>query len=346
MRTFVLSDRGHATPDDLRKAPLAGAESAFVELAQALARRGHRVLVRYGGSRTFQEGTLDWAPFGRPVPVGADLHVANRDSRLLTSVPRPRHRVLWLHNTARYLLRPRHQLRLLRHRPTLVFSGRYHRSTYPWWLPPYDRVEIPYGIPEPFRHAAPPAKAPGPRAVFTSNPLRSLDWLLDVWQRRIRPRVPQAELHLFSGPSTYGAWGAQVRDRMEAILRRARNASDQGVVVREPVDKETLIDELRASRVMLYRGDLAETFCLAVAEAQALGVPCVVQPLGSLPERVRDGETGFVAADEESFGDRAVALLTQDDLWQRTHDAALRMQRSRSWDDAAAEFEKLAELGS
>ena len=33
---------------------------------------------------------------------------------------------------------------------------------------------------------------------------------------------------------------------------------------------------------MLYKGDPGETFCLSIAEAQALGIPCVVQPIGSL----------------------------------------------------------------
>jgi glycosyltransferase involved in cell wall biosynthesis len=46
---------------------------------------------------------------------------------------------------------------------------------------------------------------------------------------------------------------------------------------------------------MLYGGHRVEAFCLAVAEAQALGVPAVVRPIAAMPERVRDGITGFIA---------------------------------------------------
>ncbi len=79
-----------------------------------------------------------------------------------------------------------------------------------------------------------------------------------------------------------------------------------------PVPKVQLSQELRASRVMLYRGDINETFCLAVGEAQAMGVPAVVGKLGSVVERVIDGETGFVAEDEEAFADDGIKVPVSD----------------------------------
>src|SRR5262249_56634647 len=100
-----------------------------------------------------------------------------------------------------------------------------------------------------------------------------------------------------------------------------------------------LAGKLRAARVMLYRGDVNETFCLAVAEAQALGLPAVVTPLGSLPERVQDGVTGTVASDDDTFVAAAVALLTDDTLWQIRHQAAIARQKGISWDEVAARFE-------
>jgi glycosyltransferase involved in cell wall biosynthesis len=92
---------------------------------------------------------------------------------------------------------------------------------------------------------------------------------------------------------------------------------------------------------MLYRGDLGETFCLALAEAQAMGVPAVVQPLGSVVERVVDGTTGTIAPTDREFAEAAVALLRDDDLWCRYHRDALASQRGLSWDEVAAKFEAL-----
>lgn len=344
MATILFTDRGGVTPADLDAGPLGGAESAFVELAQATAARGHRVSVRNRcpeRPEPERSGGIDWAPLDRPTEGSIDLHVANRDPTLLVEHPAGRRRALWLHNTARYLLHPKKLLPMLRVRPAMVFSGPYHRSTYPRWAPSGPALLIPYGISRRFREAEPAATPPPPRAIFTSNPLRSLDWLVELWVREIHPAVPTAELHVFSGPSTYGDWGAKVAPRMRPALDAARAARDAGVVLREPVAREELARELAASRVLLYRGDVEETFCLAVAEAQAVGVPCVLQDLGSVGERIRHRQTGFVAANDDEFARRAIELLTDDPLWSDQHRAALATQRSWGWDEAAAAFEAL-----
>ena len=182
---------------------------------------------------------------------------------------------------------------------------------------------------------------PPPRAIFTSNPLRSLDWLLDRWERQIRPAVPTAELHVFSGPRTYGALGARKAAAMLPVLERARGLAGAGIVLREPVARGELAAAMRGMRVYLYRGDPGETFCASAGEAQAMGVPGVVQDIGSLRERIEDGATGFVARDADGFAAAAIRLLTDDGLWKMQHDAALATKRGFGWDHAAAAFERL-----
>jgi glycosyltransferase involved in cell wall biosynthesis len=92
---------------------------------------------------------------------------------------------------------------------------------------------------------------------------------------------------------------------------------------------------------MLYRGDVGETFCLALAEAQALGVPAVVTPLGSVGERVADDVSGRVADNDDAFVEAAIAVLRDDALWRRWHLGALAGQRGLSWDEVAARYEAL-----
>ena len=325
----------------LEQAPLGGAETAFASLAEGLASRGHEVLARNNCAAGLVHRGVDWAPLAAGLPDATDLYIANRSHRLLPLLPKARRRVFWIHNPARYLLKWRYLSRLWRLKPVIVFSGPYHAGTYPRWAPAGARVIIPYGISELFRAAASPPAPPGPRAVFTSNPLRSLGRLLDLWARDIRPRVPGAELHIFSGVGVYGAFGEAKAAAMEAVLKRAEELAEAGVVVRGPVPKAELVKELRAARVMLYGGDPGETFCLSLGEAQAAGVPCVVQDVGCVAERVIDGETGVVARDDVAFADAGVRLLTDDGLWRRQHTAAVEKQRRWGWQEAAAEFEKL-----
>jgi glycosyltransferase involved in cell wall biosynthesis len=92
---------------------------------------------------------------------------------------------------------------------------------------------------------------------------------------------------------------------------------------------------------MLYRGDPGETFCLALAEAQAMGVPAIVTPLGAVGEGVQDGVSGRVVRSDDDFAAAAIAVLRDDALWRRWHLAALEHQRGLSWNMVAARFEAL-----
>ena len=62
-----------------------------------------------------------------------------------------------------------------------------------------------------------------------------------------------------------------------------------------------------------------------------------------LGERVRDGLTGHVVADDDAdgFARHAVSLLTDDALWQARHDACLSTQRGLAWTEAAGLWEAL-----
>jgi glycosyltransferase involved in cell wall biosynthesis len=341
MTDVVMADDGIAFDGATAEAgPLGGAETAFVALAEALAVRGHRVEARSNGSARLCHRGVAWAPLASGVPDRCDLYIGNRGHRVIGLVPAANRRLFWLHNPAGYLRKPRMLWRLAWYQPTLVTTGLYHASTVPRSVI-FDGLEIiPYGVLEPFRHAE-LRDPPPPRAVFTSNPMRGLDWLLDLWAARIRPTVPEAELHIFAGPSVYRGISDEAVRRMEALLARADTLYAEGVRRHTPVGRDALALMLAGARVMLYRGDPGETFCLALAEAQAIGVPAVVQPIGSVIERVIDGETGHVAADDAGFAAAAIALLRDDDLWRRFHVEALARQRGFSWDEIAAQFEAL-----
>jgi glycosyltransferase involved in cell wall biosynthesis len=326
----------------LEQAPLGGAETAFASLALALAERGNKVQVRNMCDAPRTHLGVDWAPLRSGVPEACDLYIANRGDKLLPLVAGARARVFWIHNPARYLLKWRYLSKLWRYRPAIVFSGAHHAASLPAWVPAGRRVTIPYGISECFLRAPASAVVPPPRAVFTSSPLRSLDWLLDLWVARIRPRVPAAELHVFSGPETYRGLKPATAARMRSVLDGAAASARHGVVLRGSQPKEKLAREFAAARVMLYRGDPGETFCLAVGEAQAAGLPCVVGNVGCVGERVRDGVTGRVAASDDEFVEAAVALLSDEALWRRQSAAARAEQRRWTWPAAAEAFERLA----
>ena len=342
MARILIADDGIVFDGrSLEAGPLGGVESSIVNLVQELAKRGHDVHVRNNCAQALDHRDVSWRPIGEAWPDNVDLYIANRGDKVIQRMPDAGRTVFWIHNPAGYLMKWRYLSKLWWTKPAIIFIGRVHETTYPAWAPSGERIVIPYGLSEDFCAAAASDAMPAPRAVFTSNPLRSLDWLLDRWAQDIQPNVPEAELHLFTGAATYGSAGDAKADQMAAVLAQADALMNQGVVLRGPVPKSQLIDEFREARCMLYRGDVNETFCLAVGEAQAMGVPAVVQKYGSVVERVIDGETGYVADDDRAFAEAAIKLLSDEELWRRQHRTALDKQRSWRWPNAAAAFENL-----
>lgn len=332
MARIALADDGLAFDGrDADTGALGGAETAFVRLAEALAARGHDVRAYTNGGATLRNKGVDWSPLDAFAGEAPDLYVANRGHRLLDLAPGARRTAFWLHNDAAYLKKWRYLRRLWTRRPTLVFVSESHRARAPFWLPGGERLAIPLGLEDSYRHEAERAPPP-PVALYAANPLRGLAELAAWW-----PEIG-GDLVAHSGADLYKV-KPRTREAMEQALAAARGVS--GIALKPLVPRAELIGILRGARAFLYPGDPTETFCLAVAEAQALGVPCVVMARGALPERVRDGETGFVARSRAEFVAAARHLMSDDALWRTQHRTCLAVQRSRGWDDMAADFEKL-----
>ena len=191
MADIVMTDDGiEFDGASLDQGPLGGAETAFVSMALALSARGHRVRVWNRCAAPMESDGVAWAPLPEGLPETCDLYIANRSDKLLRLVKGAKRTIFWIHNPASYLLKYRYLWKLWYRRPTIVFSGAYHAESYPSWAPDGGRVVVPYGISEVFRTITRDDVPPPPRAIFTSSPLRGLDWLLDVWRDRIRPACP------------------------------------------------------------------------------------------------------------------------------------------------------------
>lgn len=340
--TIVMADDGVVFDGySLRAGPLGGAESAFIGLADALAERGHIVhaFTRTGTAATV--GEVRWAPFDSTWPQSCDLYIANRGTAVLDRMGMARRTAFWLHNPASYIKKWRYIRRVWRRKPVIVTAGLSHAGTVPRWMPG-SRAIIPLGVDAAFLEV-PPRDPPPPRAVFVSNPLRRLDWLLDLWARHIQPHVPAAELHIYSSLATYQGGLDSKEWQAAAVLSQAKGLADKGVVLHPPVSKHELAKAYADIRLFLHGGDTGETFCLAAAETQAAGIPGVVAGIASLPERIVDGETGFIIAadDRQQFAERAVALLKDDSLWRRQHEACLARRHSLSWAAVVPAWEAL-----
>lgn len=323
-----------------RNDPMGGAQKGLVYLAEALAARGHRVTVVNRCDHPRDIRGVAWRPLEGERPARADLLVALRHPELLEAVPATRH-ALWLTTPGSVLARGEAALVLARvPEARLVFMGEAHRAT--WREDDPNAVVIVPGVARPYLQAEGPAGWWPARAVVTTHPRMDMDWLVSLWCRKIEPLIKGAELHIFSGSLLPGAEGKVVADDVRDIWRQVEAAAGQGVRVRRPLPDHDMAEEYRHARVHLYPGGRGEPYAGTLAESQAAGLPGVARREGAAAERIVDGRSGFLAPDDEAFGNCAVLCLKEDIVYRGRAKDARDMQRGRSWDDAAAEFEALA----
>lgn len=327
---------------DLEEKSIAGTQTAFIELSRAFEQLGLNVNVHTDSNRTLQSQGRSWNTLSEvDARIEYDLIIVNVSPYLFENFKHinAKKRILWIHNEAKYLLYWNRLKYLLKYRPIVVFSGKYHKSTLPFFIPTGGRKIIPYGISDKVLNMIPcAAEERNKRVYFTSNPLRSLRWLVDLWVKEIHPQVPEAELHIFSGWKTYGAWGIAVKNRMQIEIEYASQFSSNNILIRDVIPKHELFEEMKKGRAMFYKGDRAETFCLAVAEAQALGLPAVVCDLGSMKERVEDGVTGVVAKNDKEFIDASLNMLSDDNLFNSMSYASMKKYSNMNWNMATHKF--------
>ena len=320
-----------------REEPLGGTETAFVLLAESFVKNGHKVIALTKKLESEDYNGVAWKPLNTKINE-CDLYIINRAPSLLDNAPKSKRTILWVHNPASYLNKFRNFRRLIFKNIKVVCSGKYHFDSLPVWIKSRSLI-IPLGLSEEvFTNENVAKKAPEPLVIFTSNPERGLLWLVDIWIKKIKVSVPNAKLHIFAGHKTYGG---RNKEKIKNILNSVRDLNDSSIKLFEPIPKKQLFNKLLNYRAMLYKGDPGETFCLSVAEAQALGVPCVVKPIGALGERVKDKITGIVAIKDEDFYNGAISILKEDKVWMTYRDNSLKFQRDYQWEKIAKIYANL-----
>ena len=108
-----------------------------------------------------------------------------------------------------------------------------------------------------------------------------------------------------------------------------------------PLERDAL---LGGAGALLHLISFAEPFGLSVVEALATGTPVIATPLGSMPELVRDGATGFLVADVDEAV-RAVGRLGEIERSTCRADAVARFSADRMVDEHLAVFERIVSRG-
>jgi len=321
---------------------LGGAEKALAHLSSALALRGHSVTVI---NRCEYQSSVDgvlWVPFNMPRPPESEVIIAFRKPELLTEFEHDySYSVLWLWGNPEILNQPVNQKILEGYNPAIVFSSNNQRSSWNSWRD-FKEVTILPGVAASYIESILPENVPPPVAIVTTHPLHGLKNILQIWQKFIHPEVKLAELHIYSA----SLYSGNVDHKLRKIYEEVTAARVKNVIVKQPVSDKDMAEAYCQARLHLYPVITTEYYGSTLAESQACGTPAIIYKGNADPsfaqERISEGQTGYIAPDDNAFGNLAVQLLSEDPVMYRSlsRDAKM-LKASRGWQNVAIEFEAL-----
>ena len=105
--------------------------------------------------------------------------------------------------------------------------------------------------------------------------------------------------------------------------------------------KQDNVEDILSLSDIFMMPSASETFGLAALEAMSCGVPVISSDVGGLPELNRDGETGYVCklGDVDAMADRAMAILSNDNLLDRMRLSARKQAEQFEQDVVVAQYE-------
>jgi len=314
---------------------LGGIETTVVELTNALARLNYKVTAITNHKEYSNYKGVEWRSLKDINKISADIVISCNDARTfngLSYTTRSHARkITWLHNplAIEKAIRKKQLWPILRHRPELVSVGTYLHKNTSIFFPFKKRHIIEHGVSDEF--LSPPLQtyeARLPRAVWVSQKQRGLSQTLKIWNDTILPAVPKAEFHLFGiTPHDCGMTHEELQKSHIILHPRAT--------------KRELAQFYNTARILLYPGAQDETFCLAAAEAQCMGLPVVTKGIGALSERVTHNYDGLIGKRKKDFSEMAIAALSNPALWQKLSLGALKKRTSSSWNKAAHHWHAL-----
>lgn len=303
--------------------PLGGAEKALAALASALATKGHEITVLNRIRYPMHLDGIKWLSLnGSEKPASTDILVAYRKPELLETIRKAGKRVLWTVNHPSSLQSKSALKMLNEHEPLLLLSSpaQLYKGKAKLFIP---------GVNSSFLENAP--LEPQPTAIVTTHPAHGLSFILDLWKEKIIPALPQARLQIFSNLLLNNA------PEVEELNQQIRQIP--GVQLLSPVGDMEMAGYYRQARLHLYPSHEADMMAWTLKDSQACGLPGVARPLGGVPFAIKNGETGYLAPDAAAFANLTLELLTNEDMFYSLSQAA--KLGGRSWEDAAADFEKL-----
>ena len=228
-----------------------------------------------------------------------DIIISSNDAKIFSSVYAKRN-ILWLHNKLQIekAFRKKQLISLLSNKIETVFVSEYLNNNTSKLYNFKKRLVIPNFLPKIFNNQK--------KIIFKKQNVKRIIWsvqrdkglqdLINVWNLKIRPLYPNAELHIFS---------INLKKEYQNIINN--------IFFHGRVERKKLINYYKKSTCMVCLG-YDETFCLNAIESMRVGLPVISLGKTALKEIIINNKNGYVINSINNINKPIIKLFNMSNL--------------------------------
>jgi len=265
-------------PNTMKNVGVGGTQTTIVNVAKELAKRGHEVIVYvkcnfpdiYDGVKYYQY--YDYKPLSEDILIGFEslpkIYSAGKVFNWSTRVA--------IEDVVKYPSVDK-----------LIVSSEWHRDRYASELPNElvkKMVVIEPGVSDKFFQDT---KKWEFSITYAGHPYKGGMEALIETTRRLKPKIPNCQIHVHGGGGLWGWDNEQYRPLYDKLIHSKILFHGQG-------GKKRMISQFNGSQIFLYPTGkkIQEAFCLVVLEAMAAGCVVIASDNGNIKNLVSDA--GYV----------------------------------------------------
>lgn len=303
---------------------LRGAETTLINLSYNLSLLNNKVYIYNNCSEKISLNNYYWNDIKElnHSQILFDVAIANGDINLLNKVKaKKKFAISYSLQPIEKFIRKKQLISFLKNKPKIVLIGNYHKMKRNFLTRIWGHDFLQLAIDDNFLNSEViiDKYRLSNQAIFTSRADRNGEKLIKIWQNKIFPY--KQNINLLTTPT-----------------QEMKDLRSFNIFYRKMLKQLDLINDLKNSRIMLIPGHKAELFCLAAEEARELCLPIVTMGIGSLKERVKHGETGFIANNEEQFAKYTLDLFNDNDLCIQIKKNLYKIRNTNNWINSSKLF--------
>lgn len=337
MQIIFLENSLNLTSSSINFKALDSIEKIIINFSLALSFKGYKVTIYNRANHENTNRDVVWKNISDLNNDEADILIIFQDIELLKYKVKAKIKFLFLHYKPTEELDNNLLVNLINKKFCILYSNNYLISKLPHNFNYVPKIHFKLGVDDIYRETK-IFNSQYSNVFVTTHPAKGLDWLLDLWLKYIHPKVPWAELHIYSKLLNQSKTTNNIKIRnLKLTLELNKNC---GIVVKQPLPQNKFVSELAKYKLHLCPSTDNDVQYLSILESQAIGIPVVARETGSLYECIYNSETGYIVKDKENFARKVIQVLSDNKLFFTLSNNSKLNNHVISWKDVVKNFER------